>query len=113
MPALQLLPQGRECRRQLPAAQHRRVIQRRRPTPQRRQVVQRVQDLLVAAIAAGVARHHLARGHHLDVVDVPLDRHGAEGVRPRHAVAVAVELDRLILVYLGRLEDAGVEGARR
>ena len=100
MPRFQCLPQPRERFGQLPVAQHRRVVQRRRPSLQRRQVVQRVEHLLVAAVAACVPRHHLATLHHLDAVDVAFDGHGSEGARPRHAVAIAIETHRLVLVDL-------------
>jgi hypothetical protein len=84
---LQDLPECGEGHRPLPAAQHRRLVERRRPTRQRRQGVQRVQHLLVAAGAARGGRDHVARRHHLDVVDVPLivtaQKAWARGTRER------------------------------
>ena len=64
-----------------------------------------------------VRRDDLASGHDHDPVDVALDRHHLERERPRHAVAIAVESDGLILVHRDRGTDhAGVEpmlGQRR
>src|SRR5262245_40283826 len=111
--SLQRLPQSGERFRQLPVPQHRRVVQRRRPPPQADQVVQRVEHLLVAAVTPRVPRHHLPGGHHLDPVDVTLDRDAAVGAGPRHAVAVLVEPHRPILVHAAGLDDAGVERVPR
>ena len=108
---LQGRAQFAEDGRQLPAAEDVGVVQRRRPALQRFQVVLRVEDLRVLGVGAGVRGDHLAAQDHVDTFDVRLDRHGLEGGRPRHAVAVGVKADHLVLVRLGRLEQAGVEGA--
>ena len=57
-----------------------------------------------------MGRHHLAPGDDHDPVDVALDRHHLERARPRHAVAVGVEGDGLVLVDDDRgMDHAGVE----
>jgi hypothetical protein len=108
---LQCCPQFAERRRQLPAPEDVGVIQRCRPALQRAEVVLRVEDLLVLAVAARVRRNHLTAEHDVDALHVALDRHRLEGGRARHAVAVVVEAGHLVLVHLGRLADARVEGA--
>jgi hypothetical protein len=105
----QLLEDGR----QPPAAKDLGMVQRRRPTPQRVQVVPRLDDLLVTPIRARVAGDDLALTNHVQAVDVGLERHGLEGGAARHAVAVGVEADHLVLVHLGRLHEARIEGIRR
>jgi hypothetical protein len=97
----------------LPAAEDVGVIQRCRLAVERLQVVLRIEALLVLAIRARVLGQHLAVGHDLDVVHVALDRHRLEGGRARHAVAVAVEANGLVLVHLGRLADARIEDEGR
>lgn len=104
----QLLEDGR----QLPAAKDLGMVQRRRPTPQRVQVVPRLDDLFVAPIRARVAGDDLALTNHVEALDVDLDGHGLEGGAARHAVAVGVEADHLVLVHLGRLHEARIEGIR-
>lgn len=98
--------------RQLPATEDLGMVQRRRPTPQRVQVVPRLDDLLVAPIRARVAGDDLALTNHVEALDVDLDGHGLEGGAARHAVAVGVEADHLVLVHLGRLHEARIEGIR-
>src|SRR5207249_2589509 len=88
------------------------VLQRGGPTPQGCQIVQRIKNLLVPAVAAFMPRHHLPARYHLDLADVAFDRYRLIGATTRHAVAVAVEMHRLVLIDLGRLHDAGVEGIR-
>jgi hypothetical protein len=108
--ALQRGPQLAEDGRQLPAAEDVGVVERRRPALQRLQVVLRIEDLLVLRVAARVGGDHLTAEHYLDALDVGLDRHGLESGTARHAVAVVVEADHLVLVGLGWLDQAGVEG---
>jgi len=108
--ALQRRPQFAEDRRQLPAPEDVGVVQCRRPALQGAEVMLRVEDLLVPAVAAWVHGNYLAAEHDLHAVDVALDRHRLEGGRARHAVAIVVEADQLVLIDLGRLADAGVEG---
>lgn len=89
------------------------MVQRRRLAAQARQVMQRIENLLPLAVTARMPRDHLVDRHHLDVLDVALDRHAPEGVDTRHAVAVVIETHRLILVHLGRPANAGVESPPR
>lgn len=91
----------------------RRVIERRRPTRQNVQIMRGIEDLLLPSIRARMAGRDLAGSDDLDVRDVALDRYGLESVDARHAVAVIVELHRLVLVHLGRLHDARIEGVLR
>ncbi len=102
-------PQFAKQRRQMPAAKDVGMIQRGRLPPQRLQVVLRVKTLFVLTIRPGMPSDHLAVGHHVDVVHVALDRHRLKRGGPRRAVAIVVEADGLVLVHLGRLEDARVE----
>lgn len=95
---------------QLPVAKDVGVVQGGRPALERVQVMPRVEDLLVPAVGARVRGDHAAGLDHVEAVDVGLDRDGLEGSRARHAVAVTVVADRLILVRLGRLHDARIEG---
>jgi len=99
-----------EERRQVPAAKDVGVVQRRRPALQRLQVMARVEHLLVAAVTARVRGDHVGTPDHLDAVDVDLGRDVLEGGRARHAVAVGVDADGLILVHPGGLKYAGIEG---
>src|SRR5689334_1301549 len=89
------------------------MIQRGGPAAQGGQIVQRVEHVLVAAVAAGMPRYHLSTLDDLNTVDVALDRHRSVGAATRHAVAIAVEMNRLVLVHLRRLADAGIEAVRR
>jgi hypothetical protein len=95
--------------RQVPAPEDVGMVQRRRPPLQRLQVMLRIEDLLVFPVRPRVRSDHLAAQHQIDPVDVRLDRHRLEGRRPRHAVAVVVETDCLVLVSSRRLQDAGIE----
>jgi hypothetical protein len=111
--ALQRGPQLAEDGWQLPAAEDVGVVERRRPALQRLQVVLRVEDLLMLPVGARVGSDHLAAKHQIDARDVGLDRHGLEGHHARYAVAIGVEADHLVLVHLGRLEQARIEGMSR
>lgn len=93
-----------EQRRQMPAAKHLGVVQRRRPTLQRFQVMMRIEHLFVPAVTARVRRDHLAAMHHVHAFDVDLDRHVLERSRARHAVAIRVHSDRLVLIHPGRFK---------
>jgi hypothetical protein len=86
------------------------VVHGRRPALQRVQVMSRIEDLLMLAVATRVRGDHLAALHNVHTLDVGFDRHGLEGGAAWHAVAVAVVADHLVLVSLGRLQHAGVEG---
>jgi hypothetical protein len=97
-------------RRQVPAAKDIRVVERCRAALQCFQVMTRVEHLLVPAVTARLRRDDFAAAHHLDAVDVDLDRDVLERGRARHAVAIGVDTDRLIFVHPGRLHQAGIEG---
>jgi hypothetical protein len=94
---------------QLPAAKDVGMVQSRGPTVQAVQIVCWIEDLLMPAIAARVRGDHLAAQHHLDALDVGFDRHGLEGRRAGHAVAIGLVADHLVLIDLGRLEETGIE----
>jgi hypothetical protein len=100
-----------EHRRQVPAAEDVGVIERCRSVLQRSQIVLRVEDLLMLAISAGMLGDDLVALDHGHAIDRGLDRDDLEGRGSRHAVAIGVETDHLILVGLGWLHDAGIEGA--
>jgi hypothetical protein len=113
MLALQRRPQFTEHGGQLPASEHVRMIQGGGATRQRVQVVTRVEHLRVRGVRTRVRRNHLITVHDVDALDIRLDRDGLEGRRTRHAIAVAVATHHLVLVHLGRLVQAGIEGAAR
>jgi hypothetical protein len=102
-----------EQRRQLPAAKNVGMVQRGGTALQRVQVMTRIENLLVLAVGTWMGGDHLAAQHDLDSIDVALDRHRLKGGTARHAVAVVVEARHLVLVDLGRLHDAGIEGMLR
>lgn len=102
-------PQFAEERGQLPAAKDVGVIERRRSAPQGAQIMLRIEDLLVLAVTARMRGQDLIAQDDVDALDVGLDRHRLKSRRTRHAVAVVVEADHLVLVGLGRLHDARVE----
>jgi hypothetical protein len=110
MLTLQITAEVVEDRRQLPVPKDIGMIQRRRSALQRVQVMTRVEDLLLLAVTTRVRSDHLATLHDVQSCDVGFDRHGLEGGGTRHAVAVGVVADHLILVRLGRLHHAGIEG---
>lgn len=89
------------------------VVQRRRPALQRVQVMPRVENLLMLAVAAWVRGDHLAVLHDVHTRDVGFDRYRLEGGAARYAVAVGVVADHLVLIGLGQLHHAGVEGMGR
>lgn len=106
----EVLPQLAKNGRQLPAAVNVGVIERRRFPAKADQVMERIEDLLALAIAARMAGDALAVRDHLDVFDISLDRHLAKGPGTRHAVIIVIEANGLILVHLGRLHNARIEG---
>lgn len=108
--AFQVAAQLVEDRRQLPVPKDVGMVHGGRPALQRVQVMTRVEHLLVLAIATRVRGDHLAALHDVHTLDVGFDRYRREGGAAWHAVAVAVEADHLILVGLGRLHRAGIEG---
>lgn len=105
----QRLTQVAENGGQMPATQDRSMIERRRPALQRIDVMRRIEDLFVPAVTARMRRDHLGAEHHVDAFDVRFDRHGLKRRRTRHAVAIGVEAHHLVLVRLGRLNDARIE----
>ena len=87
----------------------RRMVQTGWFSAQTLQIVQGIEDLMAMLIAPLMPGHNPPFGHDLHPVHVALDGHGREGIRPRHAVAVAVKGHGLVLVHLARLIDAGIE----
>jgi hypothetical protein len=73
----------------------------------------RVQHLLVLAIATRVRGDYLSALPEAHSIDVGFDRYGPEGGTTRHAVAIGVVADHLVLIGLGRLRHTGIEGMRR
>ena len=110
---LQVATQLVEDRRQLPVPKDVGMVQRCRPALQRVQVMSRVEDLLVLAITTRVRRDHLSALHDVHPFDVGFDCYGPEGGTTRHAIAVGVVADHLVLVGLGRLQHAGIEAMGR
>jgi hypothetical protein len=73
----------------------------------------RIEHLLVLTVATRMRRDHLAALHDLDLLDIGFDRDDLEGGAARHAITVAVVTHHLVLVRLGRLQHAGIEGVGR
>jgi hypothetical protein len=103
-------PEFVEDGRQMPASKHVGMVQCRRPASQGVQVMPRIEDLLVFVIRTRVRGNHLAAQHHVHTLDVGLDRHRLEGGAARHAVTIGVQANHLVLVHLGRLRQARIEG---
>jgi hypothetical protein len=106
---LQSVAQFAKDRRQLPAAEDIGVIERRWLELQSFQIMLRIEDLLVFPVGTRVRRDDLAAQHHVDALDIGLDRHRLKSGGARHAVTVIVQAHHLILVDLGRLNDARIE----
>ncbi len=106
-------PQFAKDRRQLPIAVDVRVIERRGLAGQRDQVVQRIEHLLIVTIRARVLGNDLAVRNDVQAPYIDLEGHTPKSVDPRHAVAIAVEAYRLVLVHAGWLFQAGVKRPRR
>jgi hypothetical protein len=106
----QVAAQFVEDRRQLPVPKDVGMVHGGRPALQRVQVMTRVEDLLMLAIATRVRGDHLAALHDVHTLDVGFDRYRREGGAAWHAVAIAGVADHLVLVGLGRLHHARVEG---
>lgn len=109
MPLFQLPAKLIEDRRQFPVAKHGRMVQTGRFAAQRRQIMTRIENLLALGIRPLVPGDCLTPGDHLDTIHVALDRHRLKRPTARHAVAVIVEGDRLVLIHLPLFADAGVE----
>jgi hypothetical protein len=93
-----------EHRRQVPAAKDLGVVQGRRPAPQRLQVMTRIEHLLVPPVRARVRGQDLVAEHHVDALDIGLERHRLESGGARHAVAIGVEPHHLVFIHLGWVE---------
>lgn len=107
---LEVRAERAERGRQRPVAEHRSPVEGPRLGRQGRQVVQRIEHHRVPPLGPDVAGDHLAAIHDDHPVDVPLDRHRAEGQGPGDAVAAGVQGHGLVLVHRHRRVDhAGVE----
>ena len=113
MLVLQGATQFAEHRRQLPVAVDVGVIQCRRLACQRHQIVQGIEHLLVVPVRTPMVGNHLAASDDVHVRHVRLDGHTLKGVQARHAVAVAIEVHRLVLVHAGRPLQARIESPCR
>jgi hypothetical protein len=71
--------------------------------------VQRIEHLLVMAVRAPVMGDDLAARDDVDMRHVSLDGHGLKGIHARHAVAIAIEAHRLVLVHASRSLQARIE----
>lgn len=89
------------------------VVQGGGPPLQGVQVMLGIQHLLVPTITTRMRGDDLAATDQLHALDIRFDRDGLEGSATRHAVAVAVITDHLILVGLGRLHHTRIEGIGR
>jgi hypothetical protein len=105
--------QLRKRRRQTPVAVDRRVIEIGWLEAERGQVVQRIEHLLALAIRAIVPGHEHSVADDLDAIDVCFYRDRGEGMPPRHAVAILLPGDCLVLVDLTDFADCGFERAMR
>ena len=98
-------------RRQTPVAVDVGVIEVGWLHAERSQIVQRVEHLFALAVRPVVQGNALAVAVDLDAINVGPNSDCGEGVPPRHAVAVLLPCDRLVLVDLADLADCGVERA--
>lgn len=73
----------------------------------------RIENLFARAVRPCVPCNCHALGNDLDRIDIALDRHRRKRKPPRHAVTVAIERDRLILVCLRFLVDTCIEAMLR
>jgi hypothetical protein len=113
VPRFQTLTKFLENRWQLPLAKNVRVIQGGGPTLQRGQVMERVKHLAAGFVAAFMPGNHLAGNDNLDAFDIGFHGCGLKGAALWHTVTHLVEAGRLVLVDLGLLIDASVEGHAR
>ncbi len=107
------LSQLSKRRRQTPVAVDGRVIEIGWFHFQRGQVVQRIEQLLALAIRAIMPGHEHSVADDFDAIDVCFDRDRGEGMPPRHAVAILLPGDCLVLVDLADFADRGFERAIR
>jgi hypothetical protein len=75
------------------------------------QVVQRIEHLLTLAVGPLVLGNQLSVADDFDAIDVRFYRDRGEGMPPRHAVAILLPGDRLVLVDLADLAYRGFERA--
>lgn len=107
------LPQLGKRRRQAPVAVDVGVIEVGRLHAERGQVMQRIEHLLTLAVGPVMLRKQPAVAADLDAIDVRPHRDRGKGVPSRHAVAVLLPGDSLVLVDLADLAHRGVERALR
>ncbi len=100
-------------RRQTPVAIDVGVIEVGGLHAERGQIVQRIEHLFALAVRSFVLGDALAVAADLDAIDVGPHRDRGEGMPPRHAVAVLLPGDRLVLVDLADLAHRRVERALR
>ncbi len=100
-------------RRQAPVAVDVGVIEVGWLHAERGQIVQRIEHLLALLVGPLVLSHPLAVAADLHAINVRFHGDCGEGVTPRHAVAVLLPGDRLVLVDLADLAHRGVEWALR
>ena len=84
-----------------------RPVKARGSATQRHQIVLWIKRLLVIVISPPMVRHGHTAGGDLDAIDIRLDAHGLEGIRPGHAVTIGVEGDGLIPVGIGGVGHRG------
>jgi hypothetical protein len=113
MPGLELFAQRGKDRRQFPVAKHRRMIQRRRATTQNRQIMLLLHDQLSSLVTPPMRSHHRALGHHVDLIDIRLDRDLLKCPATGDGIAIGVVADGLVFIDFGLCGDTSVEGAGR
>lgn len=109
----QLPTQFTEDARELPVTHNRCVIECRGLVFQNAQEMKGIEYPLRTVVTAGVRGDGGSLADNLDAINVALHAHGAERPSSGHAVAVAVESHRLILVHLRRLQDTRIERMSR
>lgn len=105
----QRTPESVKDTRQLPVAIYRCVIESAGLTFQNHQEMERIEYLLPSLVTAEVGGDGRSFTDHFDAVHISLHTHRSKRPSTRHAVAVAIESDRLVLVHLARLYDARIE----
>lgn len=68
-----------------------------------------LKDQLTTLIAAPMGGNHGIGRHHIDTVNIRLDRHRLKGPTTRDRVTISVKTNRLILIDLRRLRDTGIK----
>lgn len=113
MSRFEVFPQLGKRRRQSPVAIDGGMIEIGGLHAERCQVMQWIEHLLALAIGAFMPGEEHAVAHDLDAIEESFHHHRGERLPPRHAVAILLPSDRLVLVDLADFADRRFEGTPR